>query len=118
MPRKISPKVIASRYEGLSKEDKKEIVLGEGYSQIEYMCCPLCNWWKTIESRRGRIRYDNVDVVNGEVFQVRYAGGRGSGFHSNPAESMTLSEVNKDPQYADLIEQIKEQCQAILKVLE
>lgn len=117
MPKLKPKRVSAHKYDNLSKDQKRATVVSEGYSRIEQMSCPVCGWSKVIDTKAGRIRYDKVDLENGEVLQVRYAGGRGSGFFKDQSQSKSLTQIKSDPQYADLIDQIRNQCKAILKVI-
>ena len=97
-----------------SKSQKKRRVLAEG-ARIEYIACPLCCQNRTITKHdKGRVRFDQLDF-NRFILQVRYGGGSNSGFYINEAESKTFDEIKDDPEYADLIEQIKATC---IKVLE
>lgn len=100
-----------------SKEQKKVRALTYG-TKTEYIVCPLCLLNRTITKHdKGRVRFDQLDF-NRFMLQVRYAGGRGSGFFINEAESKTFDDIKDDPEYADLIEQIKQTCFKILKRLE
>lgn len=107
----------AEKYKGMSKEAKRRDVISDNLSEIEQFSCPLCGWSRVIETRKGRIRFDKVDLQNGEVFQIRYAGGRGSGFYKDPTKSRSLIDIKNDPELKDLISQIKNKCKEILKVL-
>lgn len=107
----------AKKYEGLLELEKRNKVLSESKSKFPQLSCPLCGWSRVIETRSGRIRFDKVDLTNGEVYQVRYGGGRGSGFYKDSTQSRTLPQVKADPSLKDLVDQIRDQCKAILQVL-
>jgi hypothetical protein len=66
------------------------------------------------KNEKGRINFDNFDLEKSFFIQIRYGGGRGSGFWLNAAESMRISDAIKDKEYIDLLNQIKAQCQAII----
>lgn len=107
----------AHKYDGLNEEQKRDQVVREGYSEIHYFTCPLCGKSHPMKYKNSILRSDHLDIELGELLQVRYAGGRGSGFYKDPSQSKTLLQVKEDPQYADLIEQIKTKCTKILRVL-
>ena len=107
----------AKKYEGLLELEKRNKVLTESKKSFPQLSCPLCGWSRVIETRSGRIRFDKLDLQNGEVYQVRYGGGRGSGFYKDSTQSRSLPQVMKDPSLKDLIDQIRDQCTAILETL-
>ena len=114
----MKSKVTDTKYEGMTSEEKRALVLMEG-TRIKQFVCPLCGLNRVIEKRdKGRIRFDHVDLMNGLLLQERACGGRNSGFYLDRDSSLTLPEVTSIPEYQDLLDQIKDQCRAILKVLE
>lgn len=103
----------------------------------EYFVCPLCGMNKIIQSvKRGKkvgrseeLKWPNIDIMESFSVQVREGGGKkagesgnkgrgkapGSGFHLVPSESLTLAEVLKNPEYADIVEGMKEQLIRVIK---
>jgi hypothetical protein len=96
-----------------TKSQKKRRVIAEG-TKIQQVVCPLCSMNRTLYRHGERIRFDNFDF-NRIMLQIRYAGGRDSGFYINEAESKTFDDIKDDPAYADLIAQIKATCKNILE---
>lgn len=107
----------AIKYDGLPEDIKRAKVIAESTKPFPQLSCPLCCWSRVIDTRAGRIRFDKLDLVNGDIYQVRYGGGRGSGFYKDPTQSRTLPQIKNDPNLQDLLQQIKNQCTAILKAL-
>lgn len=100
-----------------SKSQKKRRVIAEG-TKMENIVCPMCCQNRVLnKSDKGRVRFDQLDF-NRYILQVRYTCGGGSGFYMNESESKTFDEIKNDPEYSDLIEQIKQTCFKILKRLE
>lgn len=87
--------------------------------QVEYYQCPFCGWCRptkygvnkqTLEDRE--VRFDKVDPERVRVLQTReLTGGKGGG-HITTVDSQTLKELD-----SKLKEQIKNQCEKILKAL-
>lgn len=109
-------------------------------AEIIYISCPLCGMNRvldktgssaiargfTITDIKGRIRFDHMDLNNAAIVQVRESltgkdpkkrmrrgGGRGFVFKSG----LTLQEMKTNPEYSDLIEQMKSTASKILEVL-
>lgn len=96
---------------------------------MEYQQYPLCGWGRPLEKKgsrailagkkismiKGRIRFDKVDPRVRPFIDVRESLGRGKGW---PRKSFfPLSAMEIKPEYNDLTEQIKGQCELILEVL-
>jgi len=90
--------------------------------QREYVICGLCGRNRIIETeKKGRVRWDFVDLGAADFIQLREGGGKkagmggrgyrgsapGSGFHLISAK--TLAEVMEDPAYSDVVEGMKQQ---------
>ena len=103
----------------------------------EYFSCPMCGMNKIISSaKRGdkagqssELQWPVIDLESYLIMQVREGGGKkpgvygkvgkgkapGSGFHTVTAESLTFEEVLKNPEYANIIEGLKEQLIRVIK---
>jgi hypothetical protein len=101
----------------------------EPRQELIYIVCPLCGLnrileksgrfatrrHKPIEQIKGRIRFDRVNL-NRLIVQVRDPSrGRAGGL--NIIGGLTFQEFITNPDYADLVEQMKSQCQQILDAL-
>jgi len=64
------------------------------------------------ESEKGDLDFTSVDL-NGDLFQVREIGGRGSG--SELVEEMTIEEAKEDERFEHLVDQMREQAKEILE---
>ena len=116
---KEDPRTINLGFCGWSKEDRKKAVLSGGSEGFERFVCPLCTLNRSIEPKnKPRIRFDNFDFDDGIIVQLVKTGGRGSGFFVDDDESKKLSEIMRNPEYKDLLDQIKERCKEILRILE
>lgn len=90
------------------------------------------------EERKGRIRFDRFDLETGFFIQMREAGGslppteeetiatqrgkhkgrgKSKGFGFPLVSGLTVNEAKSLPEYQDLLEQIKNQCQNLLNKL-
>jgi hypothetical protein len=91
-----------------------------------YIVCPLCGRNRVVESKKGPIRWDYVDLHNAPILQIREGGGKkagppvkgkgkapGSGFHL--VESRTLSEILENPKYREIIEGLKSQLARLVR---
>lgn len=102
----------------------------------EYFACPVCGMNKIVTSaKRGKkakpeeLQWPIIDLKSYLILQVREGGGKkagpsgkkgkgkapGSGFHTVPSESLTFSEILKKPEYAEIIEGMKEQLIRVIK---
>ena len=99
----------------MNKEDKRSNTIAKG-SRIEYIKCPLCGMTKPIKSKNGLLSFDKVDVDRDLIFQVRYAGGRDSGFFRNDVECQNLENIPVE--HEDLIFEILEKCKKIIQIIE
>ncbi len=92
----------------------REQVLATG-TKIEFIVCPLCSKNRKLTRYKGeQVRFDSYDFDR-PIIQIRYGGGRGSGFWMNEAESLTIQQIIDDPTYEDILNQIREQCTLILE---
>ena len=85
-------------------------------AQVEYLTCPICTFNRPLRKYvEGDLKLTDTDVETLLFIQVREGGGRGSGFRR--IGGLTIDEVKQDPQYSELLEQLREQCTKILEVL-
>ncbi len=85
-------------------------------ARMTYLQCPFCAWCRPIKYGDKEVRFDKVDPKNIKAVQVRELTGQRfgtpKGGHIEIIESQTLRELPKD-----LKEQIRDQCDKILKAL-
>ena len=98
----------------LSRED----VMASG-TRIEFFVCPLCCMNRKLHrfARVGveeKISFDRLDFDRA-ILQIRYGGGRGSGFYMDRSQSQTLGELVESGEQSDLIDQIRATCKRILE---
>ena len=95
-----------------------------------YVSCPLCCMNRSLKlggllsSQKGKSGYSsfsnfNFDGTQGKFFiQARKStGGKGSGFYLSDENSIKWRNAIKNPEYADIFQEIKETCEKILKEL-
>lgn len=81
-----------------------------------WLVCPFCGWGKKFVTKKGRARLDRILPGEGGFIDFRdISGGRGSGFPR--VTTITLKEAQEQPDYMDLIIQLRNQCNSILQVL-
>lgn len=92
-----------------------------------WVVCPLCalnrkliksgmDSKKPIKEIKGAARFDKVDPRTAPFIDIRdISGGRATGFPR--IDFKTLEEVKDDPEYRDLVNQIRTQCELILHVI-
>ena len=110
-------------------------------AEVIYITCPLCGMNRVLEKTgasaiakgytitdiKGRIRFDHMDLAKASIVQVRERAegaepkrrmrrGGGSGFVFK--SGLTLEQVKDNPDYQDLIEQLKLTANKILKILD
>ncbi len=118
MQRDVRKKKVSSKYEGMSKEEKRELVISEG-SESLYVSCPLCGFNRPLgKYETGVVKFSNIDLDRFHILVTRVGGGLGSGFFKVPESSHILQEVKQMPEYNYLTEDIKLQVKKILGVLE
>ena len=85
-------------------------------AEMTYQQCPFCAWCRPIKYGGREVRFDKVDPENVKAIQVRELTGQRfgtpKGGHIEIIESQTLRELPED-----LKEQIRRQCDKILKAL-
>lgn len=118
MERMVRKKKIAKKYEGLTREQKKLVVMRDGGSEVMYFSCPLCGFNRPLNKYlSGDVKFINIDLDRFNVLVTRVGGGLGSGFFRVDEKSFLLREVKQMPEYRELLDQLKEQCTKILEVL-
>ena len=108
---------IRQRYEVRAERDRtyenrREEALAFG-TRVLYITCPLCGRNRVLNPHeREQTRFE----VKPDFFliQVRYGGGKRSGFFLNKEESLSIAEVKE--QYPDLYENLKEQVVLLSKI--
>ena len=115
--RDVRKRKTRKEFEGLSREEKKAIVMGQGTEAL-YMACPMCSMNRSLKKYlNGEIRFTDTDLGTFKVLVTRIGGGLGSGFFRMDEKSYTLDEMKAMPEYQDILQQIKEQAQNILEAL-
>lgn len=109
-------------------------------AEVVYITCPLCGMNRVLEKKgsgaiargltitefKGRIRFDHIDLATASIVQVRERAegpervkrmrrGGGTGFVFK--EGLTLNEIKSNPEYRDLLNQIKSTASNILEIL-
>lgn len=109
-------------------------------AEVIYITCPLCGMNRvlektgagaiargiTIEEIKGRIRFDHMELGSAPIVQIRERAegkekvkrmrrGGGPGFVFK--RGLTLEEMKREPEYADLLEQIQLTAHRILKII-
>lgn len=114
----VKKKKISSKFEGLTKEEKRQLVISEGGRETLYLACPLCGFNRPLNKyTKGQIKLTNIDFDRFFVVVTRVGGGLGSGFFRIDEKSFRLKELKDMPEYRDILEQIAEQAQKILEIL-
>ena len=84
--------------------------------EMTYLQCPFCAWCRPIKYGGREVRFDKVDPTNVKPIQIRELSGQEfgtpKGGHIRIIESKRLRELPEE-----LKEQIRAQCQKILKAL-
>lgn len=98
--------------------------------RIIMVTCPLCGMNRVLEKKgsraiiehkpltkgiKGRIRFDHIDLEKAFIVQFKERREKGRGFPT--VGGLTLEEMKQNPEYQDLIEQMKFQLQRILDKL-
>lgn len=97
---------------------RRRQALAEG-TPTDYIVCPLCGHNRPVNVKnKGRIHFDSVDLSGGFILLIRKGGGRIRGWFTDETESQTLPQLKKNPKYADIVDQILEQCRKIVEALE
>jgi len=91
-------------------------------AKMEYLQCPLCGWRRPIKygikqrnaGEPREVRFDKIDVENVKVWQLYELTSEGRGM--GKMERVDYKLLQELPE--DLKNQIKKQCEKILKTLE
>lgn len=109
-------------------------------AEVVYIVCPMCGINRVLEKKassalargvtvsevKGRIRFDHIDLENGIIVQIRErAEGkeptkrlrRGGGTGFTLKRGLTLEQMRTQPEYRDLIDQIRNSAQDIVERL-
>lgn len=106
-----------------------EMVWPAGYKETIMICCPMCGlnrplvktgaWAESkgreIAKAKGVIRFE-VDLANAEIVQVRQMKGR-EGLPMLRGQGLKLAELKDNPDYQDIVNQIRNQVYRILEIL-
>jgi len=115
--RRVTKKKARKEFEGLSREEKRAIVMSQGTEAL-YMACPMCSMNRSLKKYlNGEVSFTDTDLGTFKVLVTRVGGGLGSGFFRMDEKSYTLYEMKAMPEYQELLEQLKEQARKILEVL-
>lgn len=101
----------------MSIEQKKAIVESKDTGGFYAVVCPFCTLNRAVKpkSTNIKVRFDKFDIMNGSFIIFFRGGGRGSGFYKDETKSLTLDQAKDDPEFAELIPQIREQCKIFLE---
>ncbi|MBA7709384.1 hypothetical protein ES703_118301 [subsurface metagenome] len=109
-------------------------------AEVIMISCPLCGMARVLEKTgasaiargititkvKGRIRFDHMDLAHAPIVQVRERKGgpelkkrmrRGGGTGFILIGGLTLEQMRDNPQYQDLINQIKSTANEIIEIL-
>lgn len=108
--------------------------------QFVMIACPVCGMSRVLEKKgsvaiakgkplnhglKGRIHFDHMDLDNALIVQVRERRsgpenrkGRGGGGGFAIVDGMTLKAMKANPEYEDLVTQLKSKLTQILGILE
>jgi len=118
---------IKKRLTEAEREELRQRALSEG-REYKFTVCLLCGLNRALSKtgvkaeKKGkivpRVSFGNFDLENAFFIQARKGGlGKSCGFWLDETNSLTLEQAKESKEYDDLFEQIKKQCQAILKVI-
>ena len=113
LARKFRRRLEVRAQRDLTVEERKQHALAFG-TRVLYIVCPLCGRNRPLNPHeREQTRFEvKPDFA---LIQVRYGGGKGSGFFLKEEESLSIEEVKE--QYPDLYENLKEQVVRLSKIL-
>lgn len=108
--------------------------------QFIMIACPVCGMGRVLEKKgsvaiargrpldhglKGRIRFDHMDLDSALIVQVRERRsgpenrkGRGGGGGFAIVDGMTLKAMKENPEYEDLVTQLKGKLHEILEILQ
>lgn len=90
------------RRQATREERKAKAMSGR---RVEFLTCPLCGFNRPLETYKGGAKFQvRPDYA---IIQVRYGGGRGSGFFLSLEESTKLDKLKES--YPDIYLNLKEQ---------
>lgn len=96
----------------LPEAERRRIALETGTRGI-WLACPLCGISRKMTERP---RFDLPDR-DGHIVQERAGGGAIRGWFIDKDKSYTLSEIRKNSEYRDVVDQIRKRCHEILRAL-
>lgn len=94
-----------------------------GGNPVVRVACPMCGWWRQLESygisqktlEPRVVKFDKVDVENGAMLRVEVLKGAGRGSRNASVDLVETKGLRELPE--ELKAQIKRQAQRILAVL-
>ena len=94
-------------------ETRRNKALSQG-TRVEFITCPLCGRNRPLEMWGNEVRFEvKPDYA---IIQVRYGGGRGSGFFLNENESVKLEEMKE--KYPELYINLKNEVFKLNEILQ
>ena len=92
-------------------QERKSKAYASG-SRVEYVTCPLCGRNRPLIMWNKETRFEvKPDYA---IIQVRYGGGRGSGFFLSESESVKLDRLKQE--YPELFENLKSEIEKLHKI--
>ena len=86
-------------------------------------CCPMCGWWRTLQYGVDRktgeareIRYDKVDPEQAPMYRRERLSGAGRASKNAKIETLETQKLQALPD--EMKDQIRAQCQKILRALD
>ncbi len=110
--------MVKSEIAKIKYDDRKARAMAGG-TVVEYVSCPMCAASHPIKHYLdGTKRFDTMEFAKYEFISVRKGGGgKGSGFFWIPGAGKTMDQAGRDPNYTEIISQIRTQAKKILTVL-
>ena len=97
-------------------EEKKAESILKG-REFYYFKCPVCGFTRDVNKyKTGMVNLKNINLKTYQIYQIRKGGiGHGGGFHR--VSGKTLEEMTKEAEFQDFIQQVREQCKKVLKII-
>lgn len=94
-------------------DERKAETLAHG-KRVEYLTCPICGRNRVLKNSWGKKATFEVKPTF-DIIQVRYGGGRGSGFFRSDDEGVKLDDLQK--YYPEIFDNLKEEVEKLHKLL-